>query len=57
LGTKLLLSIYEHFNPDHVFSKFLASHAADWGVSILTVAVFFVPVITSQFFNWPRHNK
>jgi YkoY family integral membrane protein len=57
LGTKLLLSIYEHFNPDHVFSKFLASHAADWGVSILTVAVFFVPVVTSQLFNWPKHNK
>ncbi len=54
LGIKLLLSIYEHFYPDHGFSHFLASHAADWGVSILTVSIFFVPIITSMLFNFPK---
>jgi YkoY family integral membrane protein len=55
LGLKLFLSLFEHFYPDHAFSHFLASHAADWGVSILTVAVFVVPILTSRFFNYPKH--
>jgi YkoY family integral membrane protein len=54
LGVKLLLSLYEHFYPEQAFSKFLGSHAADWGTSILTVAIFFVPLLTSTFLNWPK---
>ncbi|MGL4599411.1 MAG: DUF475 domain-containing protein [Bacteroidia bacterium] len=54
LGLKLLLSLYEHYFPAHAFSKFLGSHAADWGTSILTVAIFFVPLLTSTFLNWPK---
>ena len=57
LGLKLMLSLYEHFYPEHGFSKFLASHDADWGVSILTMSIFFVPVLTSMLFNWPRKGK
>jgi len=29
LGVKLLASLFEHFNPDHPFSVFMASHIAD----------------------------
>ena len=54
LGVKLSLSIVEHFYPTSTFSKFLGSHAADMGISILTVAIFFIPILTSIFFNYPK---
>lgn len=47
LGVKLLLSLYEHFYPKDAISKFLGSHAADIGVSIITVSIFFVPILFS----------
>jgi YkoY family integral membrane protein len=53
LGLKLSFSIFEHFYPESGFSKFLASHGADIGISILTVAIFFVPILTSLLFNFP----
>jgi YkoY family integral membrane protein len=53
LGIKLLLSLLEHFYPDWAFSQFLASHAADWGVSVITVAIFFIPILTSRFWGFP----
>ena len=54
LGIKLTLSLYEHFYPESSFSKFLSSHTADIGISILTVAIFFIPILTSIFFNFPK---
>jgi YkoY family integral membrane protein len=45
LGTKLMLSVLEHFAPKSGFSIFLASHTADIVVSLLTVLVFVVPVL------------
>jgi len=56
LGIKLVLSLYEHFYPESGFSQFLGSHSADLGISILTVAIFFVPIITSMLFNVPKKN-
>jgi YkoY family integral membrane protein len=53
LGVKLLLSLIEHFYPTHPLSIFLGSHAADWGVSIITVLIFFVPILTSRFLGFP----
>ncbi|WP_045689008.1 DUF475 domain-containing protein [Hymenobacter sp. AT01-02] len=47
LGLKLLLSLFEHFQPHHPFSHFLSSEAADAGLTVLTVAVFAVPLFTS----------
>lgn len=59
LGLKLALSIFEHFQPESPVSKFLGSHTADIGISILTVAIFFVPIITSLIFNFPakKHTR
>lgn len=57
LGLKLVASLYEHFYPETSVSKFLASHTADIATSILTVAVFFVPVMTSILFNFPKKHK
>jgi YkoY family integral membrane protein len=54
LGIKLTLSLYEHFYPESAVSKFLSSHTADIGISVLTVAIFFVPILTSLFFNFPK---
>ncbi len=54
LGIKLMLSIYEHFYPTTELSIFLSSHTADITISILTVAIFFIPIITSILFNFPK---
>lgn len=45
LGIKLTLSLYEHFYSDSWLSHFLSSPGTDLGISILTILVFFVPVI------------
>jgi YkoY family integral membrane protein len=54
LGFKLLLSLFEHFQPAHPFTHFLTSEAADVGLTVLTVAVFLVPWATSTLFNYPQ---
>jgi YkoY family integral membrane protein len=54
LGFKLLLSLVEHFLPGHPFSHFLASEAADVGLTVLTVSCFLVPWATSLMFNVPQ---
>ena len=56
LGIKLTLSLYEHFYPESNFSEFLSSHTADIGISVLTVAIFFIPILTSMLFNFPKKN-
>ena len=57
LGIKLLLSIYEHVEPESVVSHFLGSHSADIGISVLTVSIFFIPILTSMLFNFPAKSK
>jgi YkoY family integral membrane protein len=54
LGIKLTLSLVEHFYPESSFSAFLGSHTADMGISILTVSIFFIPILTSLLFNFPK---
>ncbi len=51
LGIKLMLSLYEHFQPETAVSKFLGSHAADWGVSILTISIFVLPILYTALFG------
>lgn len=57
LGTKLTLSVYEHFYPESEMTKFLTSHYADAGISILTASIFFVPILTSIIFNYPTKKR
>jgi len=57
LGAKLMLAMVKHYAPDSAFTEFLKSPEADWGTSILTVSIFFVPVMTSMLFNFPRRSK
>ncbi|RSK48915.1 TerC family protein [Hymenobacter rigui] len=47
LGLKLLLSLLEHFLPTHPVSRFLSSETAEAGLTILTVAIFAVPLLTA----------
>ena len=53
LGLKLAFSIFEHYQPESELSKFLTSHEADMGISIVTVAIFFIPILTCILFNFP----
>lgn len=55
LGLKLTSSILSHFYPDAPFSHFMEGEHADLTISILTVAIFLIPVLSSIFFNYPRH--
>ncbi len=57
LGLKLTFSIYEHFYPTSKISQIMMSHEADMGITILTVAIFFVPIFTSILFNFPKKNN
>ena len=54
LGVKLMLSLAEHFYPTHPFSLFLKSETAEVGLTVITVALFVVPWVTSKLFNWPK---
>jgi YkoY family integral membrane protein len=51
LGVKLLLAIFEHYLPETGLAKFLSSHSADWGFSILTMLIFFIPILYTRFFK------
>lgn len=53
LGVKLSLSVFEHFYPGAYLSRFLGGHEADALTSAVTVAVFFIPVLSSLLFNVP----
>lgn len=55
LGLKLTASILTHFAPEGALSKFMEGERADFAVSMLTVAIFLIPIITSLLFNFPKH--
>lgn len=57
LGLKLALSATEHFYPQSSLSRALGSHEADWITSILTIGIFFVPLLTSSLFDYPKKNN
>lgn len=57
LGVKLSLSLAEHYYPDSIMTKVLESHEADWVTSLITIAIFFVPMITCYLFDYPSRVK
>ncbi|NTW55617.1 MAG: DUF475 domain-containing protein [Chlorobiaceae bacterium] len=57
LGVKLSLASVEHLFPDHPLMKFTEGHIADILTSLVTVAVFLIPVLTSMLFNIPARHK
>jgi YkoY family integral membrane protein len=57
LGIKLTLSVYQHFYPGTALSSMLDSNKADWITSVLTIAIFLFPMITSMLFDFPKRKK
>jgi YkoY family integral membrane protein len=57
LGLKLCLSIIHHFYPENEIAKFLESESADMAVSVITVAVFGLPILSSYLFNYPKNKN
>lgn len=57
LGVKLTLSVTEHLFPGTDLARYLDGHEADLITSGLTVAIFFIPVITSILFNIPARER
>ena len=54
LGLKLIFSIFEHFYPESSITKSMTSHTAETVLSLLTAFIFFIPLMTSKFFNFPK---
>jgi YkoY family integral membrane protein len=54
LGIKLTLSLVEHFQPKSGFAQFMKSETADVIMSVITVSIFFIPILTSRLFNFPK---
>ena len=55
LGLKLSFSIYEHFYPESPLTLLMQSHTAESVLSISSAIIFFLPLLTSKVFNYPRH--
>jgi YkoY family integral membrane protein len=54
LGIKLLLAYVSEFDKTSDFYTFFNSEETDLYISIITVLIFFVPVLSSLLFNYPR---
>ncbi|MBP6040159.1 MAG: DUF475 domain-containing protein [Flavobacterium sp.] len=57
LGIKLSLSLVEHFSPKSSLAIFLKGETADVIMSITTVSIFFIPIVTSRFLNFPKKSE
>jgi YkoY family integral membrane protein len=57
LGIKLLLSLFQHFFPDNGLSRFLGSRAADISMSVLTILIFFVPILIAVVIKSPAKKE
>jgi YkoY family integral membrane protein len=51
LGVKLSLSVFEHFYPDSAFTKLLTNEKAEIFTSLLTMSVFFLPLLYTMLFR------
>ena len=57
LGLKLALSLYEHYDPHGTLTEFLESTAVEHATSVVTILIFFIPIITSKLFNFPKSGR
>jgi predicted tellurium resistance membrane protein TerC len=55
LGLRLSFSILEHFFPSNQMVIMMESNTAETVLSIITAFIFFIPLITSKVFNYPKH--
>ncbi len=57
LGFKLFLALPSHFYKHTAWAQNIESEATDLVFSIITAGFFFVPILTSRFFGWPKPAK
>lgn len=57
LGIKLILSYIGDMFKGQPWTEYVNGHSADLWTSLVTMTVFFVPVITSLLFNYPNRGK
>ncbi|HRH57142.1 MAG TPA: DUF475 domain-containing protein [Chitinophagales bacterium] len=57
LGIKLLLSFPAHFYKENPVFHFIESEHFDMIISVVTVLVFFIPIMTSVLFNYPKRKS
>ncbi|MDB5283227.1 MAG: hypothetical protein JWO06_2302, partial [Bacteroidota bacterium] len=57
LGLRLCMDFGCHWMPDNALCRLFTGSGIDFYFSLITVAVFFLPVITSLLFNFPKRGK
>ncbi len=57
LGLRLCIDFSCVYFPDNALCRLFEQEHSDFFFSLLTVAVFFVPIIGSLLFNFPKRNK
>jgi YkoY family integral membrane protein len=57
LGCKLVLSFVCGLYPESKICTYTEGHGAETAISLITVGVFFIPLLTSLLFNFPARNK
>ncbi len=57
LGLKLTISVLPHFYPDSALLKLMEGEKANLYFSLVTVAVFVVPILSSWLFGYPGRRK
>ncbi len=57
LSLKLLLSLITHFQPESLISQLGEDKKVELFMSLLTMVIFFAPIITSTYFNFPKRSS
>lgn len=57
LGVKLFMALPCHFAEGQPWAEWIEGETADLIVSIITAGFFFVPILTSRFFGWPKKRE
>ncbi len=57
LGLKLFLALPCHYFQHQAWAHWVESEQVDLVISLITAGFFFVPMLTSRLFNWPRHRN
>ena len=57
LGIKLTISVFGHLYPGNAMSEVIDGEGADVVLSLITVGVFFIPILSSYALGYPKQKK
>lgn len=57
LGIKLTISVFGHLYPGNSMSEVIDGEGADVVLSLITVGVFFIPILSSYALGYPKQKK